>query len=357
MNRTTVASLGAKLLAIVNRVLTPLGVLLVRRSQLSALAASTGSPDTESAPDIPEHARDYLVPSNPRLLELRRRYADHPATTASRWSREFVEREVGLGAFRADNPYVWSSRDAYVDAGGRKVRVATQAVNYVLTAYYARQHDAVGVLAKAREDGLFGIRRFRVDEDLTVSRDLLDSTLELNFLERHLEISTRAHLTVLDVGAGYGRFAHRLLETFPNVRVCCTDAVPESTFLSEFYLRFRGVHERATVIALDELDSLAPGQVDLAVNIHSWSECPLEVIDWWLELLAGLGVAYLMVVPNDGERLLSLEPDGAQRDFAPLLSARGYRPVTVEPKYGSSACQRLGVYPTHYHLFARERVI
>lgn len=343
-------------MSIINRLLARLGLVLVARSQLLALGAATQAPVIPPDTELPAEARAYLTASNPRLQELRRRYAGHPAADASRWSREFVDQEVSLASFRADNAYVWSSRDAYVGIGSDKTRVATQAINYVLTAYYVLQHDVVGVLAASADDGLFGAPRFAVDERLTVSRDVLDSALELNFLERYLAISTRPQLGVLDVGAGYGRLAHRLVESLPHARAWCADAVPESTFVSEFYLRFRAVDDRAVVVTLDELGSLARGQIDVAVNIHSWSECPLRAIEWWLDLIAGLNVPYVLVVPNDGERLLSLEADGTRRDFAPLLVERGFRAMAVEPKYGSSSCQRFGIYPTYYHLFCRERL-
>lgn len=333
-----------------NRVLAAFGVQLVSRSWLAAVRAATEIPEL-AAPA--EEGQDYLRVDNPRLLELRRRYAGHPATAGSRWSAAFVAEQVDLTRFRADNAYVWSRRDAYVSAGADKRRVATHPVNYVLSALYAREHDSAGVLRTGSEDGRFGMPRYAVDPELTASRDLVDSALEIGFLERQLAISRRRRLHVLDVGAGYGRFAHRLVEALPVATVTCIDAVPESTFVSEFYLRYRGVAGRARVLPLDELGELAPGGVDVAVNVHSWSECPLAVINWWVAGLAALEVPVVMVVPNEGEWLLSLEPDGGRRDFAPVLTAHGYTREACEPKYGGWACQRLGVYPTYYHLFTR----
>ena len=61
-------------------------------------------------------------------------------------------------------------------------------------------------------------------------------------------IGRDAPLRLLDIGAGYGRLAHRLAESVPATEIMCTDAVPASTFLSEFYLRFRGVDNRATAV-------------------------------------------------------------------------------------------------------------
>jgi putative sugar O-methyltransferase len=349
-----VVTLLGRVLSFVNRLLAPARVELVSRSELGAIRAATELPEEASGSSrVSAEADRYLVPDNPRLVELAQRYAGHPASSRSRWSREFVERQVYLRRFRDDSAFVWSRRDAYVSDGTRKVRRATRAINYVLSAYYVRTVDALGVLERSVEDGSFGNRLVPVDAQLSVSRDLLDSALELNFLERHLHVSGRPSFQILDVGGGYGRLAHRAAETFPNARVLCTDAVPEATFIAEYYLGFREVREHATALPLDELGSLSPGQVDLATNVHSWSECPLSAIAWWLDFLADRQVPRLMIVPNDGERLLSLEEDGQRLDFAPLLGERGYTLAVREPKFGETSCQRFGVYPTHYHLFVR----
>jgi SAM-dependent methyltransferase len=352
LNRATASRLAGPLIQVLNRLLRAAGIQIVTSSALAAIKASTELPERHVGAQASQESRAYLRVTNPRLVELRQRYAGHPAAARSHWTPDLISRQVDLSRFRADSPYVWSERDAYVSLDGTKTRVATRAVNSVLSAYYVREHDHADVLGKAGDDGLFGNRLVAVDERLAVSRDLLDSALEINFLDRHLGISAREQLTVLDVGAGYGRFAHRMAQTFPNVRTLCTDGIPESTFLAEYYLRFRGVEANASVLPLDELDSLAPGAVGLAVNIHSWSECPIDVIEWWVAFLSKRRVPNLFIVPNDGERLLSLESDGARQDFAPLLQRHGYQRVALEPKYGATSVQQLGAYPAHYHLFA-----
>jgi hypothetical protein len=349
-----VVTLRGRVLSLVNRLLAPAGVQLISRSELGAIRAATELPEQASGSnEAAAEADRYLVPDNARLIELRQRYAGHPASSRSRWTQEFVERQIDLRRFRDDNAFVWSRRDAYVYDGTRKARRATRAINYVLSAYYVRTVDGLGVLERCIEDGSFGNRLVPVDAQLTASRDLLDSALELNFLERHLQVSGRPSFQILDIGGGYGRLAHRASETLPNARVLCTDAVPDATFIAEYYLRFRDAHEHATALPLDELESISAGQVDLATNVHSWSECPLRAISWWVDLLADRQVPWLMIVPNDGPHLLSLEEDGQRLDFAPLLSERGYTLAAREPKFGETSCQRFGVYPTDYHLFVR----
>ncbi len=144
----------------------------------------------------------------------------------------------------------------------------------------------------------------------------------------------------------------------------CVDAVAISTFICEYYLGFRGADDRASVVPLDELDSLLALQpIDLAVNIHSFSECPIASIAAWLDIVTAHDVRYLFIVPNGpgtkGSRLLSTEgraADGSEpepRDFLPLIADRGYELLIEEPKYREELVQQYGVSPTRYYLFER----
>jgi hypothetical protein len=81
----------------------------------------------------------------------------------------------------------------------------------------------------------------------------------------------------------------------------CTDAFPTSTFISGYYLNFRGVADRAGVVPLDQIDATLNNlRIDLALNIHSFSECRPAAIDWWVSRLAAAKVRHLLVVPNAG---------------------------------------------------------
>ena len=177
--------------------------------------------------------------------------------------------------------------------------------------------------------------------------------IELEFLERELGLSQREGFSVVDIGAGYGRLAHRMAHAYPNLRdYCCLDAIPESTFLSEYYVRHRGSTPPARVVSLDAIGT-GLGPFDLAVNVHSWSECTYEAVEWWVELLAGLDVPRLLVVPNEPEELLSLEADGSRRDFLPLLERAGYRLERRAPVIDDPAVRELLPLEDHFHLFAR----
>lgn len=302
-----------------------------------------GSPGLIYESVLPEESSRYLRWDNPRLVELRRRYEDHPASHHSLWSPQYLSTELKLDRFRGDNAYVHQSRSA------------TEA-SYILTAHYVQSIDKLNLLDRLGDDDLFGNYLVNFNDKMLVSRELLDAVLEINFLQDKLDLTGLGNPVILDVGAGYGRLAHRLVRAMPQLEaVLCTDAIPESTFLSEFYLKFRGCETKAKVVALDEIEAeLGNRDVDLAVNIHSFGECRLKSIEWWIDLLAANQIKYLFIVPN-GEALSSLEPDDTKIDYLHLLLDRGYRLLVKQPNYmDAPSLQENGLYPCYYYLFERD---
>ncbi len=281
-------------------------------------------------PDVPlpSGAAQALRYDNPRLLDLQSRYqaVDSPVCAHTQWRAQLRPESLDLHWFRGDNAYVWQYR--HISDFTR--------LRYYLYACYVRNLDYRGLLGNVlTEDGLFGCFRFRFEEMPTVSRDLLDSLNELYFLDRHLKLFERQGLRVLDIGAGYGRLAQRMLDAVPGVeRYWCIDAIPRSTFLCEYYLRHRGhldeVGGRATVVPLDQMHSAIPkNAIDFAINIHSFSEMSEAAVATWVRWLAGLGVRHLMVIPNEPD-MLSKEADGTRRSYRGAIEAAGYRLVANE---------------------------
>jgi hypothetical protein len=292
---------------------------------------------------LPSDASAYLRPTNPRLRELQASYAQFggPVIQPRLWTAEFVEPQHLLN-FRGDTGYVWQTHERNDNELG-----------YALTYYYTRSRDRLGLLDRLDEDGAFGAYVFRVD-GRTLSRDLLDSVNELNFLDRHLGIGRRSGTVMLDIGAGYGRLAYRAVTGLHSMeRYLCTDAIPASTFLCEYYLRYRGVEDRAQVVPLQRIESVvAHRPVHVAVNIHSWPECRVEAVAWWASLLARHRVPYVLIVTN---RLRSdTEPmkTNLGEDLSELFIAAGYRLVAREPKYDDPVVQQYGVSPALYFLWA-----
>jgi hypothetical protein len=310
------------------------GYELIQRELLYDWQKDWERADRASHTDVPlpVGAKNYLTTSNTRLLQLKERYskADSVVTTPAVWNDDNFSPE-DLMYFRGDNAYVYQVRNL-------------GEVNYVVTGLYVKTKDELGLLDKLTEDGAFGAHTFKVDGKM-VSRDLLDSVLEINFLNQHIELS-RQPITVLDIGAGYGRLAHRVAESLPNVRYYCTDAVPVSTFLCEYYLKYREASNQVSVVPLTELDSLDDVHIDIAINIHSFSECTISAIEWWVKWLRAHKVKLVLIIPNVRGPMTN-----AREDFGSVLERHGYRQILEEPKYLDPIASMYAVHPGWRYLY------
>jgi hypothetical protein len=287
-----------------------------------------------------------LHTKNPELRALRHRYAGLQDIIGAPpvWRPGHVGAD-DLLYFRGDNGYVWQYQDN------------NRSTKYLLTYFYLKSIDTLGLFDVLTEDGDYGVFTFPTGEtdhdgnDILVSRDLLDSVCELLFLDRTVQISRRPGLNVLDIGAGYGRLAYRTATALSNLDTyLCIDAVPESTFLSSVYLSAKRA-AGTRVVALDEQHELVPGTIHLAINIHSFSECAIEAVDYWISRCAELKIEYLFIVPDmsaQGGEALRLV-DGT--DFHPLVAQYGYHLAHAEPKYPNREVQKNGISPAWYYLF------
>lgn len=293
---------------------------------------------------LPSGAHERLRRDNPRLVELQRSYEllDLPVMVRSKWNDGRVERDLQLKHFRGDNVYVWQYRQ-FSDSARLRFYLSTLDV---------RAQDQLGLLARINEDGAFGCWTFQYSDGKTLSRDLLDSIIELNYLEERLGIRAQDAFNILDIGAGYGRLAHRACEAFPtDVTYDCIDAVAESSFLCEYYLEHRRLTNRARSIGMNDLHLLRD-TYDLAVNIHSFSESPRVAIRWWLDLLREKRVPNLLIVPNDDGRFFSSEPDGSKTDFLPDVLEAGYQLIHSRPVYLDDDLRAFIGVNDQMHLFA-----
>ena len=321
------------------------GYRIVPTASLYSWQTSTIEGPSANSSALPPNATEYLRQHNPRLKALQERYLkfDDRVVAPSIWVDGYVRSE-DITHFRGDNAYVWQLRGRNMNEMG-----------YALTAYYLKSIDDLGLMEKLEEDTSFGNFSFTIDGKV-ISRDLLDSIAEICFLEKHLHISTLDCMTVLDIGAGYGRLAHRMSSAYPMLKYFCTDAVAASTFLSEFYLRYRGCEPRATVVPLDEVQALtAREKIDRAINIHCFSECTIAAIEWWIGLLRKGRVRFLMIVPNTvngtGDMLLT----NRREPFMPTIERNGYELIAKEPKYRDPVVQNFGINPTYHYLFELKR--
>jgi len=280
----------------------------------------------------------YLSRSNPYLQHLSTDYEALNYFDHSMW--ENWRRTIDLRNFRRENNYL-----SQLDYG-------TTAAKYWATFGYVSAQDDQDYLTKFPEDDRFGIVTFTSKNGLVITRDLLDSILEIDFLRTTLQIMGSDKPVLVDIGAGYGRFAHRFSSAFPQSYIYCSDGIPESTFLCDFYIKYRHFSDSAQSVPLSEIKQIQYQPIDIAVNIHSFSECTLTAIKFWLDFVSDLNANYLFIVPHTPE-FLTKERDGQNLTFLPEIKAHGYKLEYQKPKFSSSNMQALGIFPATYYLFKR----
>jgi len=328
---------------IINSVLDNFGHEIIRSSYLYDWQRNISSKPSYKKMGLPEGAASYLNERTPRLQEISDRYNkfDNHVTKPLDWNAEYVKSD-DIKFFRGDNAYVWQVR-------GVNMNILT----YALTTYYLKSIDKYNLLNKLTEDKLFGIHSFEIDNKI-ITRDLLDSISEIYFLEDKLNISNFDNLKILDIGSGYGRLAHRVYEALPNLsNYLCTDAVAYSSFISEFYIKYRKLSDKVEVVLLDEIeDKLTNLKPDIAVNIHSFAECKVDAIKWWINLIMKNEVKYLMIVANaykeNGKVIL---PTNEKKDFFQIIQDNNYKLISFEPKYNDPILNKYGLNPTNHLLF------
>ena len=71
----------------------------------------------------------------------------------------------------------------------------------------------------------------------------------------------------------------RFLDCMPNSKYYITDAIPQSTFVSKIYLN----DKKDSVINLYDIgEKVKSLKIDIAINIHSFQECNIKDIEWWI---------------------------------------------------------------------------
>ncbi len=269
-------------------------------------------------------------------VELATRYMDLGIEHVNGvWGKKHL-KNFDIEKFRADSIYVWQTRQY-------------KEINYYLTYLYTIEMDNLKLIERLQESGNYGAETFIFDKR-TVSRDLLDSIIEINYLNDFLKLSKESKLHVLDIGAGYGRFANRILESFPNANVTCVDAIPLSTCISRLYLDSYIQSNRAKIHDLESLIEINPREINLAVNIHSFSEMSLKSVEFWIEFLIEKEVEFLFVVPNGPELTLN---DGT--NFGLLLQQVEFEIIDRRAKYSNGEYERFAIYPSTYYLLQRRK--
>lgn len=265
--------------------------------------------------------------------------------SVSMWDTARLKKGLQLPYFRSDNIYLYQTRDINTPD------------SMVLTYKYVKSNDILEILKMSEERGEFGAEIVHIPTYGNVSRDLLDSVTELNFLENKIGLSGIQNLTIYDIGAGYGRLALHAIKHLNNIKeYVCLDAIAESLGLCEFYLKHNKIEPSKYKIGILPHDFIPP-QNSIAVAIHSFPEMPIDSILNWLSFMQKMKTDWIYLVPNrekhSGANLLSTEKNGDRLNYSAMFAQYGFEKHGVFPKYDDLDVQKYGVSPTMYHLYRR----
>ena len=341
MMRSRLSDAAFRTLRAVNALMSgTLSMRVMRDANLYPWQRNPLSASVQGRRELPVGSNAYLQRDNPRLIDLIERYrrADPRVTSSVFWTADTVG-DTDLTYFRGHNSYTDQLSGLHANE-----------LTYALTYYALKSSSAADLLAMFEEDGAFGVNSFVIDER-PVSRDILDSAREVEFIRTNVGWDAQP-LTMVDIGAGYGRLVHRLAQAGGSrVTATGTDGYAPSTFIAEHYLNFRSLSNTG-VVALDEFESwLAEHRPRLATNIHSFSEVAPTAIDWWVERLARHRVEYLMIVPNLSDPATGAALTNGRDDIDEIVARHGYRLVVREPHHADPTVLKYAVDSSVLSLF------
>jgi putative sugar O-methyltransferase len=183
-----------------------------------------------------------------------------------------------------------------------------------------QQRDQFGLLAKIEEPEL-GQGDAVVVGGRRVSIDLLQSIDEFYRLVEVMGWKRDDHVTIAEIGAGYGRLAHVVLTAMPNARFLLFD-LPESLLLSEYYLtnlfpdspallypdsadapdaKERWKSARIAWGLPHQLRTLPRGSVDAFVNIYSFMEMSPQQVETYFDAIEAIDPRVLFIKQHKHE--------------------------------------------------------
>ena len=208
--------------------------------------------------------------------------------------------------FRGENAFVWQEQ-----LGDNKE-------TYIEYYKIIKSIDKDNLLNKTFECGSYGCKSYDFD-NIKISRDLLDSILEIYFLKSFFP--NLNELSLLEIGGGYGRLCKRYLDCIPNSKYYITDAIPQSTFFSKLYLNGKN----DSVINLYDIpEKIKTLKIDIAVNIHSFPECNINDIEWWIKLINSNKIKYIFYVPNNPQSTPEFMPSNTGESILDLFNKYNY---------------------------------
>lgn len=219
---------------------------------------------------------------------------------------EYIKKTFNLN-FRGENAYVWQEQ------------MGDNQVTYQNYYKILKTIDTDNLFEKTIENGSFGCISYDIDY-MKISRDLLDSILEIYFLKEFFP--NLKNMNILEIGAGYGRLCKRFTDCYPNSNYFITDGIPQSTFFSNLYL---GKNNRNVINLFDIQEKLRTTKIDIAINIHSFPECNIKDVEWWVKLIHANNVKYIFYVPNDPNSTPEYMPSNSKDSILEIFHKYNYK--------------------------------
>lgn len=205
-----------------------------------------------------------------------------------------------LKNYRIPHGFLWARIDSESVADLQEINPSVYAFFMGLLWQYASLKDRLGCLEICREPAL-GQPLPVTYKNKLISQDLATSSLELNRIAEHVDLTKIT--SVAEIGAGYGRLAYLMMTKFPDLRYYIFD-IPPAVVISQNYLastlvncpvnRFSGTPSDmkqadsapGVRICLPHQMELWPNDFfDLVINISSFDEMPFEQVQNYFSLI------------------------------------------------------------------------
>lgn len=117
-----------------------------------------------------------------------------------------------------------------------------------------------------------------------VCMDYLQAVLEIGFMENGLGLNG---VSVVEIGAGYGRTCHALLSNFDVSRYTIID-LRNALGLARRYLKVvlnDSAYKKIDFVEVDHFDEACSKEYDLCINIDSFSEMDADTVKVYLQFI------------------------------------------------------------------------
>jgi putative sugar O-methyltransferase len=299
---------------------------------------------------VPHRFRD------PQILALGRWWLSHVSSTPFRLKLTDPDLDRESGELMASDRRVFSAsrRSPVLERAGRRLQLVLYRALVGMLWDYVCAHDRLGLVDRLSEPRIGSPVEIHLEQKL-ISQDLAHSILECNSIFGEMPNGWQSrYWRIAEVGAGYGRLAHVMLETVRCQYVIFD--IPPSLYVSQWYLsqlypdkkifRFRHfdrfediARELASAdiafFTANQIELVPSSYFDVTINISSLHELKPEQIDNMLSQMYRVTRQYVYlkqykeyVNPYDGLRLLE-----DSYKLAPGWRYRHYRDDPVNSRF------------------------